>query len=73
MRRFVVLLPIAFILVSCDPESDDTGTAAINKCATGLHPSYDPKQRDQCVDVCIKCAHGNMVTCSTSCFMRGAH
>jgi hypothetical protein len=71
MRRFVVLLPIAFIVVSCSPESDETGST--NKCATNLYPSYDPKLRYQCMDVCIKCDHGNTVTCSTSCFLKGAH
>ncbi len=70
MRRFVVLLPIGLLLVSCNPEGDVTGST--NACATKLYPSYNPKVRDQCVDVCIKCDHGNTVTCSTSCMLKGA-
>jgi hypothetical protein len=71
MRRFVVLLPIALLTASCNPDSEVTGST--NKCATSLYPSYDPKLRDQCVGACIKCDHGNTVTCSTSCFLKGAH
>ena len=41
-------------------------TGSTNKCATDLYPSYNPKALDQCVDVCIKCNHGVMTTCSTS-------
>jgi hypothetical protein len=70
MRRFVVLLPIGLLLASCNPEGDVTGST--NNCATNLYPSFNPKVREQCVNVCTKCEHGNTVTCSTSCFLKGA-
>jgi hypothetical protein len=47
-------------------------TGSTNKCATTFHSSYNPKVLDQCVDVCIKCNHGIMTTCSASCTLRGA-
>jgi hypothetical protein len=71
MRRFAVLIATAFVMVSCSPDDEVTGSIH-NKCATDLYPSYNPKVRDQCVDVCIKCDHGNMTTCSTSCMLKGA-
>jgi hypothetical protein len=70
MRRFAVLLPIGLFIASCTPDGDVTGST--NKCATSLYPSYNPKVRDQCVDVCIKCDHGTTTTCSTSCMLKGA-
>jgi hypothetical protein len=70
MRRAAIALIMAFAAASCSP--DPEVTAAADKCATALYPSYNPKSRDQCVDVCIKCSHGVMVTCSTSCMLKGA-
>jgi hypothetical protein len=70
MRRFAVLVAIAFLVAACSPEGDVTGSA--NQCATNLYPSYNPKVLSQCVDVCIKCKQGVMTTCSTSCTLRGA-
>jgi len=70
MRSAAIALIIAFAAASCSPDSEATGST--NTCATDLHPSYNPKVRDQCVDVCIKCSHGNTVTCSTSCMLKGA-
>jgi hypothetical protein len=55
------------------PSPEEEVTSSIhNKCATDLYRSYNPKVRDQCVAVCIKCDHGNIVTCSTSCMLKGA-
>jgi hypothetical protein len=71
MRRFAVLFAAALVVVSCSPEEEVTNSIH-NKCATDLYHSYNPKVRDQCVDACIKCDHGNMITCSTSCMLKGA-
>jgi hypothetical protein len=71
MRRFAVLIAIAFGLVSCSPEADVTGSLH-NKCASDLFRTYNPKVLDQCVAACIKCDRGNTVTCSTSCTLKGA-
>jgi len=41
-------------------------------CAGKLYSSYDPKNFDQCVGVCMACNAGVRTTCSTSCRLRGA-
>ena len=69
--RFAVLIAMAFVVVSCSPDADVTGST--NKCATDIYPSYNPKVLDQCVAVCIKCNRGVTTTCSTSCTLKGAH
>jgi hypothetical protein len=69
-RCFIVSAAAALLLVSCS-EEDVTGSA--NKCATDLYPAYNPKALNQCVEVCVKCSHGTVVTCSTSCTLKGAH
>jgi hypothetical protein len=69
MQSFALVL-VAFIVMSCSPDAEEAG--ATNKCATDLYPAYNPKARDQCVDVCIKCDRGTTATCSTSCMLKGA-
>jgi hypothetical protein len=69
MQRFAALVATGLFVVSCPPEGEVTEST--NKSATHLHSSYNPKVHDQCVDVCIKCNHGIMTTCSTSCTLRG--
>ena len=71
MRRFVVLIVTAVVMVSCSPEDEVTGSIH-DRCAAGLYGSYNPKVMDQCVAVCIKCDRGSRVTCSTSCTLKGA-
>jgi hypothetical protein len=71
MRRFAVLAILAFVVAGCSPEGETTGS--VNNCATGLYPSYNPKDMAQCVAVCKKCDHGVTVTCTTSCTLKGAH
>jgi hypothetical protein len=71
MWRFAVLIVTASIVVACSPDGDVTGST--NKCATDVYPSYNPKVLDQCIAVCIKCDHGVVTTCSTSCNLKGAH
>jgi hypothetical protein len=70
MRSAAFALILGLAAASCSPDPEVTDST--NKCATNLHPSYNPKARDQCVDVCIKCSNGNTVTCSTSCMLKGA-
>jgi hypothetical protein len=41
-------------------------------CAAEIYGSYNPKDIKQCVDVCTRCDHGTVTTCSTSCTLRGA-
>jgi hypothetical protein len=70
MVRFAVILIAAFVVVSCTPDGDVTGST--NKCATDLYPSYNPKILEQCMAVCLKCDRGVVTTCSTSCNLKGA-
>ncbi len=72
MRRFVVLIAAALMMISCSPEDEVTGSIH-NKCATNLYSAFNPKALDQCVAVCIKCDRGTTTTCSTSCTLKGAH
>jgi hypothetical protein len=69
-QYFAVTAAIALLLASC---SEKGGTDSTNKCATDLYPSYNPKALNQCVEVCVKCDRGTVVTCSTSCTLKGAH
>jgi hypothetical protein len=70
MRHLAILLAVAALVTSCSPEEPVTGS--VNKCATELYRSYNSKAMNQCVDVCIKCDHGTITTCSTSCTLKGA-
>jgi hypothetical protein len=70
VRSAIILILAGLILSGCWSEQDITGST--NKCATDLYPSYNAKNINQCVDVCIKCARGTTTTCSTSCTLKGA-
>src|ERR1700675_1401654 len=48
MRRFVVLIGAALVMMSCSPEQDVTGSIH-NKCATELYSRFNPKAMDQCM------------------------
>jgi hypothetical protein len=41
-------------------------------CIAERYTNYDARQINQCVDVCRACMRGNVVTCNTSCRLRGA-
>jgi hypothetical protein len=71
MRSVAVLLTLAIVVASCSPQEEATGP--VNKCATELFSSFNPKIMDQCVAVCKKCDHGTTTTCTTSCTLKGAH
>jgi hypothetical protein len=71
MKRFAVLVALAFVVGACSPEGDTTGS--ISSCATDLFPAYNSKVLDQCVAVCKKCDRGITSTCTTSCTLKGAH
>lgn len=47
-------------------------TDAERKCIAQHYTDYNAKQLDQCVDVCRACMKGNVVTCNTSCRLKGA-
>jgi hypothetical protein len=58
-------------LAGCGNDSSDPDVVNL-QCARQRHADYNPKNMNQCVDVCITCGKGTMTTCSTSCTMRGA-
>jgi hypothetical protein len=70
MKRFAVLVALAFVVAGCSPEAETTGT--ISSCAKDLFPAYNPKVMDQCVTACKKCDRGTTTTCTTSCTLKGA-
>ncbi len=72
MRRLVVLIAAALLMISCSREEDVTGSIH-NKCATDLYSAFDPKAMNQCMAVCLKCDRGTTTTCSMSCTLKGAH
>lgn len=71
MRRFVVLIAAALLMMSCSQENDVTGSIH-NKCAADLYSAFNPRAMDQCMAVCLKCDRGTTTTCSTSCTLKGA-
>jgi hypothetical protein len=71
MKRFAVLVAIAFAVCACSPDTDTTGS--ISSCARELYPAFNPKVMEQCVAACKKCDRGITTTCTTSCMLKGAH
>jgi hypothetical protein len=71
MRGVVALLATCLLLASCSAEPEVTGST--NSCAMKLYTPFNPKNLNQCVDVCIRCDRGVTATCSTSCTLKGAH
>jgi hypothetical protein len=66
-----ILAGLAIGLASCSPEQAEF-TDTERKCIAQRYSSYDAKQLSQCVDVCRMCLNGNVLTCNTSCKLRGA-
>ena len=67
--RFPIVCLIALTISGCRNEESDGPTIA---CANRLYSSFDRRNMQQCVEVCVKCNHGSMTTCSTSCTLNGA-
>lgn len=70
MKFAAVLFVLVFAVQSCSQGDDVTGST--DACAIAIHPGYNPKALNECVDVCKKCQHGVTVTCTTSCTLKGA-
>jgi hypothetical protein len=68
--RRTILTLLALACGACS--GDDEVTGATSRCANGLFKPYDPKVMEQCVAACGQCEHGTIVTCSTSCKLKGA-
>ena len=68
-RDLLCLLALAAGLSACQ-EPDYTPEQKL--CIASRYAAYDARQLNQCVDVCRVCMKGNVVTCNTSCRLRGA-
>jgi hypothetical protein len=68
--RSAVLVTLAAGLAACSQEPDYTPEQRL--CIASHFANYNPKQLNQCVDVCRLCMKGNVLTCNTSCRLRGA-
>ena len=62
---------LAIGLASCSQEKPSF-TEKERACIAQRYKNYDPKQVDQCVDVCKVCLNGTVATCNTSCKLKGA-
>ena len=71
MRVIIAIVLSAAALAACTPESNDV-TGSVGDCARKLYSQYNPKDKKQCVAVCIACERGVTTTCSTACTLRGA-
>ena len=68
--RLIAVILFALLTAACNPEQDVTGSTPV--CALRNY-SYNPRDMNQCVAACKSCDHGNTVTCTTSCTLKGAH
>jgi hypothetical protein len=72
LQRLLCLMAMALglSLAACSQEPDYTPEQRL--CIASHYAAYDPKLLNECVDVCRICMKGNVVTCNTSCRLRGA-
>ncbi len=70
LRRLLGLMALAAGLAACSQEPDYTPEQ--RSCIAQHYANYDARQLNQCVDVCRLCMRGNVLTCNTSCRLRGA-
>ena len=70
-REFIVAIGLAIpvFLVACSP---DPTPDPIAQCMAANYPSYNARDREQCIAACIKCKNGVTVTCATACNLQGS-
>ena len=69
--RLLAVIIFALMTAACNQDQDVTGSTPI--CQLRNFSSYNPRDMNQCVNACKSCDHGNTVTCTTSCTLKGAH
>jgi hypothetical protein len=67
--RFAAALLLGSVLTGCFSDSAPTGS--VSQCVAQNFPSYNPKDKDQCIAACIKCEKGVTTTCATACSLKG--
>jgi hypothetical protein len=67
-KRVLVILTFCLLLFA----SGFNTAVANDAICSARRPPYDAKHLKQCVDACIACDAGTMVTCTTSCTLKGA-
>ena len=72
MRVIIAIVLSAAALAACTPEGNSDVTGSVDDCARKLYSQHNPKDKKQCVAVCIACERGVTTTCSTACTLRGA-
>jgi hypothetical protein len=70
MRLLLCVMGLAAGLAACSREPDYTPEQ--RSCIAQHYANYDARQLNQCVDICRLCMKGNVLTCNTSCRLRGA-
>lgn len=70
-REFIAAIGLAMLLplAACSP---DPTTDSISRCVASNFPSYNPRNREQCIAACIKCENGVTTTCATACSLKGS-
>jgi hypothetical protein len=68
--RFAGAVLLASLLTGC--WSDTAPTGSVSRCVAANFPSYNPRDRDQCIAACIKCEKGVTTTCATACSLKGS-
>jgi hypothetical protein len=71
LLSFVFLTGFAVGLGACSGEQP-AYTEQQRMCISKRYTNYDPKHLNECVDVCRTCMNGNVLTCNTSCKLKGA-
>jgi nitrous oxide reductase accessory protein NosL len=69
--RLLAVIMFGLMTAACNQEQDITGSTPV--CAMRKYTSLNRRDMTQCVAACKACDHGNTVTCSTSCTLKGAH
>ncbi|MGY4624333.1 hypothetical protein ACVWY3_002089 [Bradyrhizobium sp. USDA 4486] len=69
--RLLAVIIFALMTAACNQEQDITGSTSA--CPMRTYSSFNPRDMNQCVAACKACDHGNTVTCTTSCTLKGAH
>ena len=72
MRAIIAIILSAAALASYTPANSSEATGSIENCARKLYNPYNPKDKKQCIAVCIACERGVTTTCSTACTLKGA-